>query len=81
VLIDADVYGADSRTVLARMAAARIQARPLWQPLHRSAAHAGAYASDAPVADRLNRDALSLPSSVGLTADDRQRVIDVLLRP
>jgi perosamine synthetase len=78
VRIDRDAYGLDRRAVLGRLAAAGIQSRPLWEPLHRSAAHAASPRCDAPVADAIHRDALSLPSSVGLTAADQARVIQAL---
>lgn len=78
VTVDASVYGEDSRTLLKRLAAAQIQARPLWQPMHQSPAHAAAPRRACPVAERLHRDVLSLPSSAGLTEAEQQRVIDCL---
>lgn len=76
VLVDAEQYGLDSRALLRRLEEAKIQTRPLWQPAHRSPAHAGAQAYQCKVADRLNREALSLPCSIGLTADQQTRVIE-----
>jgi perosamine synthetase len=78
-LIDPSVYGEDSRALLRRLAAQRIQARPLWQPLHRSPAHAGSPPAEAPVADRIAAAALSLPSSVGLMPADQDRVIEAIV--
>lgn len=78
VLVDESVYGCDSRQLLARLSQHGIQARPLWQPLHRSPAFAGAWGVPCPTADHLHRSALSLPSSAGLTPPDQQRVIDVI---
>jgi perosamine synthetase len=75
VLIDETEYGVDSRTLMKRLDQRGIQARPLWQPLHKSAAHFHAQSAGGSVADRLNRQALSLPSSVGLSAEDLQLVI------
>jgi perosamine synthetase len=75
VLIDELLYGHSSRWLLARLREQRIQTRPLWQPLHCSPAHKGARAIQSGVADRLNRDALSLPSSVGLTSTELQSVV------
>jgi perosamine synthetase len=76
VLIDEKRFGISSRWLLHRLQDRRIQSRPLWQPLHRSAAHAGALAIESGVADRLNRDALSLPCSVGLSDSDLEAVIE-----
>jgi perosamine synthetase len=75
VLIDEREFGADSRTLMKRLAQRGVQARPLWQPLHKSPAHPRAQSSGGDVADQLNRRALSLPSSVGLSAEDVQLVI------
>jgi perosamine synthetase len=76
--VDEEVYGRDSRALMRALDARGIQTRPLWQPLHRSPAHAGSPVASCPVADELNRVALSLPCSVGLPDADQKRVIDAL---
>jgi dTDP-4-amino-4,6-dideoxygalactose transaminase len=68
--------GADSRPLLRHFTARGIQTRPLWQPLHRSPAHAGSQSYRVEVADRLYRESLSLPCSVGLTPVQQHAVID-----
>jgi perosamine synthetase len=78
VLVDAGRYGEDSRALLRRLAAHRIQARPLWQPLHLSPAHRGAAVVGGETAERLYRDALSLPCSVGLTEEQQDAVVRVM---
>lgn len=75
VLIDEAEYGHDSRWLMRNLDKQGIQARPLWQPLHRSAAHPQAQFSGGSVADDLNRQALSLPSSVGITEAEVELVI------
>lgn len=75
-LIDAAQFGSDSRALLRHLDANKIQTRPLWQPAHLSPAHHGMRATDCTVAERLNRDAISLPCSVGLVDADQQRVIE-----
>jgi perosamine synthetase len=75
VLIDAAKYGQDSRALLRRLAGQGIMTRPLWQPMHLSPAHAGSQAYRCETAARIYRDALSLPSSVGLTAAQQKRVV------
>jgi perosamine synthetase len=77
-LIDAAACGLDSRALIRQLDEQGIQARPLWQPLHHSPAHAGAQAYRCDVADAVYAAAVSLPSSVSLTADDQQRVIDTV---
>jgi perosamine synthetase len=73
-LIDAAVYGRDSRALINDLWRERIQARPLWQPLHASPAHAGSPVVGSDVAARVAEQAISLPSSVGLSALQQDRV-------
>jgi perosamine synthetase len=75
ILVAESEFGLSSRDLLRRLTAGGVQSRPLWQPMHRSPAHASAWATDCSVADRLNREALSLPCSVGLSDEQRQTVI------
>ncbi len=78
ILVDETLYGLDSRALLRRLAQAQIQTRPLWQPMHRSPVMADCQAYRCDVADRLYRQALSLPSSVGLTDEQQQKVIETI---
>lgn len=78
ILVDETTYGEDSRALMRRLAENHIQARPLWQPLHRSPAHPEAQSLGGNVADRLNRMALSLPCSVGLAAHELELVVEVI---
>jgi dTDP-4-amino-4,6-dideoxygalactose transaminase len=68
----------DARALMRWLRDARIQTRPLWQPLHRSAAHAGATVLGGATAERLNATALSLPCSVGLTAEAQAIVVEAV---
>jgi perosamine synthetase len=58
--------------------AQKIQTRPLWQPVHLSPAHQPAQAFHCDTAERLYRDALSLPCSVGLAEADQRRVVSAV---
>jgi perosamine synthetase len=78
--VHAEEYGLSSRELLGRLVEAGIQARPLWQPLHRSPAFGDASHRSCPVADALHATGLSLPSSVTLTAADQARVIELIAR-
>ncbi len=80
ILVDAPAYGMDSRELLRVLAAEGIQARPLWQPIHQSPAHRDAVMTTCPVAESLNTQALSLPSSVGLTREQQARVVAAVSR-
>jgi len=76
VLVDTFQYGMDSRSLMRKLAGQNIQTRPLWQPGHLSRAHQDAYATDCSAAERLNREALSLPCSVNLTQAEQDRIIN-----
>lgn len=79
ILVDDTQYGMDSRALIRKLAEQNIQARPLWQPAHLSPAHRAAFAMDCSVAERLNRQAVSLPCSVGLTDVQQERVLGILI--
>ncbi len=79
ILVDQGKSGLDSRKLLAELAARRIQTRPLWQPLHRSAAHDPSGSPPCPTSDALYRHAISLPCSVGLTEPVQDYVIETII--
>ncbi|HWF89277.1 MAG TPA: LegC family aminotransferase [Pyrinomonadaceae bacterium] len=81
VLIDEEESGEDSRALMKRLARRGIQARPLWEPLHRSEALRGVQSVGGEVADEINRRALSLPSSVGMTPEQLREVIGAVCEP
>ena len=68
----------DLRALLRELNAEGIQARPLWRPLHRQPVFAGSQAYRIEVADRLYARGLSLPCSVGITPEERDRVVAAL---
>lgn len=68
----------DRRELLTRLAERGIEARPLWQPMHLSPAHAGSIAMPCEAAEEVHASALSLPSSTGLTESDQTRVVNAL---
>ncbi len=65
-----------SRPLAAFLKDAGIQTRPLWQPLHQSPAHRGSQAIGGDVAGQLCKRALCLPSSVGLTGQEVEFVVN-----
>jgi perosamine synthetase len=78
VLVDRQSFGMDSRSLMARLSARRIQSRPLWHPLHRLLPFEKCQAYQIETADILYRDGLSLPCSVGLTEEEQQHVVRVI---
>lgn len=80
ILVKSEAYGMDSRALLRALGQVNVQTRPLWQPLHRSKPHASPRMADCEIAEKLNREGLSLPCSVGLTQSDQDRVVEALAR-
>ena len=80
VLVDEAKYGTDSRALMHRLSEAGIEARPLWEPLHRSAAHNDCRTYEIETAERIQKQALSLPSSVSLSAAEQYRVIQAIVK-
>lgn len=78
VLVDEQAFGMDSRALIAFLGERRIQARPLWQPMHLSPAHRDSQVLGGEVSARLNRLGVSLPCSSGLSPAHQARVIEVL---
>ncbi len=76
ILVNEMAYGMSNRALLEGLKASAIESRPLWQPIHLSPAHRGTYAHGGTVAEGISKDALSLPSSVGLGIAEQRRVIE-----
>lgn len=77
LLLDARACG-DVRALLRGLNADGIGARPLWRPLHLQPAFRDAQTYRLEVAERLYARGLSLPCSVGITAEERQAVVEAL---
>jgi perosamine synthetase len=78
ILVDETKSRVNSRALMRSLAEKNIQARPFWQPVHLSKAHTGSYVGDCSVAEKLNREAVSLPCSVGLKDPEQQRVLQCI---
>ena len=78
VLIDPERAGIDRDGLAAALAAQGIEARSLWCPAHLMEPYRGLPRLCGSVAEGLFARGLSLPSSVGLTDEQRARVIDAL---
>ena len=76
VMVDDQKFGMDSRELMKFLEKRGIQSRPLWQPLNQSPAHATSQSYHVTAAEHfINRNVLSLPSSVGLTAEEIEKVV------
>jgi dTDP-4-amino-4,6-dideoxygalactose transaminase len=68
----------DVRALVRELNADGIGARPLWRPLHLQPAFRHAQTYRLEVAERLYARGLSLPCSVGITAEERAAVVEAL---
>ncbi|HEU0030832.1 MAG TPA: aminotransferase class I/II-fold pyridoxal phosphate-dependent enzyme [Kofleriaceae bacterium] len=73
-------HGEDRDALLTRLAAADIEARPVWKPLHLQPAFAGAPTVRGEVAESLFRHGVCLPSGSSLGIADQDRVLSAITR-
>ncbi len=78
VTVDADAFGSGPEQIRRALAAADIEARPVWKPLHLQPAFAQSPTVGGEVAAGLFARGLCLPSGSTLTAADQDRVIDIV---
>ncbi|MBF0489169.1 MAG: DegT/DnrJ/EryC1/StrS family aminotransferase [Candidatus Omnitrophica bacterium] len=78
ILIDQKKYGMHARRLMQDLAKEKVQARPLWQPLHSQAIFKKSFSYKIEVSTKLYDMALSLPSSVGLLAKEQDKVISII---
>jgi perosamine synthetase len=78
VIVDESRFGMNSRDLIQYLKENRVEARPLWQPIHMSRAHYSRDIPRLPVSERLFRDCISLPCSVGLSESQQSRVCDLI---
>jgi len=75
VRIDPKRSGTDSRTLMHHLKEHRIQTRPLWTPLHLLPPYQNCQSWQIEHATALQRECLSLPSSVGLKPEEQRIVV------
>jgi perosamine synthetase len=79
VHVDAERYGCDAQALMERLEKRhRVQTRPIFTPLHMAGAYAGKQAMNCPVAEQLAATGLSLPSSVGISEEELERVCEAI---
>jgi dTDP-4-amino-4,6-dideoxygalactose transaminase len=76
--VDPKASGTDRSALMARLRERRIEARPIWSPVHTLPPYAGAPVLRGHVAEAVFAGALSLPSSAALTAAQQERVLALL---
>lgn len=80
VLLDPEKLGVDRNAVREQLERYDIEARPVWKPMHLQPAFADCRVIGGQVAARLFEQGLCLPSGSGLSEDDLDRVVQVLLK-
>ncbi len=80
ITIDSD-RDVNPMTILEKLEAANIEARPIWKPMHLQPVFAGRdfiYAEDKPVGEDIFARGLCLPSDIKMTEEEQQYVIDIV---
>ncbi len=77
-LVDAGALGATRDDLLAALAAADIEARPVWKPMHLQPLLAGCEVFGGAVGADLYARGICLPSSSSLGEEDQDRVVEVI---
>ncbi len=78
IAFDEGAYGAGRDRMIAKFKEHHIQTRPLWNPLHELKPFKDCQAYHIDIVPRFYAQAVSLPSSVGLTQEQQDRVIGVI---
>lgn len=78
IMVDRAHYGMGSRDLMRKLEEKSIQSRPLWHPLHTLKPFEGCTAYKISQATTVYEQGLSLPSSVNLTKEDQEQVIEAI---
>jgi dTDP-4-amino-4,6-dideoxygalactose transaminase len=78
ITIDPRQLGTDRETIRLALEGENIEARPLWKPMHHQPVFEGCEYVGTGVADDLFERGLCLPSGSSLTADDVERIREVI---
>jgi dTDP-4-amino-4,6-dideoxygalactose transaminase len=78
IAVDPTVAGWRAADLADHLAAADIETRPVWKPMHRQPVYASCQAELSGASDRLFDTALTLPSGSALTPAQVERVIDAV---
>lgn len=76
--IDRDAFGASPEDIRLALEEQKIEARPLWKPMHMQPVFRDCRMIGGEVAERLFANGLCLPSGSALTHEQRERVITVV---
>lgn len=80
--IDPELAGVNALAIMDRLAAAGIESRPVWKPMHRQPIFSNAayypHEEDASISDRLFAHGLCLPSGSSLSPQNQARIIQII---
>lgn len=79
MLIDPEKFGSDHEKIRQALEHENIEARPIWKPMHLQPVFSGAKCIGGKVAEDLFHKGLCLPSGTGLTDEDLNRIVSVIL--
>jgi pyridoxal phosphate-dependent aminotransferase EpsN len=77
-LVDEARLGASRDALIAALARAEIESRPVWKPMHLQPLYRGAECFGGEVAEDLFRRGICLPSSSSLTPEQQSRVVAIV---
>ncbi|MCJ7448012.1 MAG: aminotransferase class I/II-fold pyridoxal phosphate-dependent enzyme [Bacteroidales bacterium] len=80
VIIDAEITGITREDLQKQLEENNIESRPLWKPMHLQPVFSVYPTYLSGVSERLFQNGLCLPSGTGMTDEERQRVLEVLLK-
>ncbi len=80
LLVDPDRFGVSCEELRVAMESQNIEARRVWQPMHRQPVFSGCRHRGGAVSERIFQQGISLPSGTSMTPGDVERVVDVFLQ-
>lgn len=79
ITINPEEFGADRETIIKRLEANNIEARPVWKPMHLQPVFTKNECIGGDVAEELFNRGLCLPSGTAMTEEDLNRIVQVIL--
>jgi len=80
IQVEPEAFGATREDLRLALEAANIESRPVWKPMHLQPVFAEHPVVGGRVAEELFERGLCLPSGSSMTDEDRERVVDAILR-
>jgi dTDP-4-amino-4,6-dideoxygalactose transaminase len=80
ILIDSKKFGRASEEIRLELESENIETRPLWKPMHIQPLYSNVPYYGNGVSENLFKNGLCLPSGVGLTRADIERIVKIILR-